>query len=245
MLVKIIGANLGSVKMFSTLGSVKMFSTLGSVKMFSDINCKENIDNVSLSLIQKDVLTGLLLSDGMLTKRNKGTKGKASFSLTQTCNSNSEYVLGHVELLFYTFNLFNNYINSPIPMSNWARTKNKLYPYLYFNTITTNEFLAIYNIWYVNNKKTVPKYIDLDLTPRALAFWAMGDGGKSGAGFHLNTNAFGDEGANTLRKALLKNFNLSTSLHSRHRIYIPSSEIDKFRDIVRMYILPGFLYKLD
>lgn len=79
MLVKIIGANLGSVKMFSTLGSVKIFSTLGSVKMFSDISCKENIDDMFLSLIQKDVLTGLLLSDGMLTKRNKVLKVKLAF----------------------------------------------------------------------------------------------------------------------------------------------------------------------
>ena len=79
--------------------------------MLSTNNYKENMNDVSLSLIQKEVLTSLLLSDGMLTKRNKGTKGKASFSLTQTCNPNSEYVLGHVELLFYTFNMFNNYIN--------------------------------------------------------------------------------------------------------------------------------------
>jgi len=152
-------------------------------------------------MTQKEVLTGLLLSDGMLTKRNKGIKGKANFSLTQTCNPNSEYVLGHVELLFYTFNLFDDYINYPIPMTNWARTKNKLYSYIYFNTLTSNKFLELYKIWYINNKKPVPENIDLSLTPIALAFWAMGDGGKCGSGFHFNTNAFGEERANILRRS--------------------------------------------
>src|SRR5690606_6414046 len=81
-------------------------------------------ENTSLSSIHNEVLTGLLLSDEMLIKRNKGNKAGAYFSLTQTCNPNNEYVLGHVELLFYTFNLFSNYINNIVPSSNWARTKN-------------------------------------------------------------------------------------------------------------------------
>ena len=243
MFTKILGV--GGFKLISNTGGFKLISNIGGFKSISNVSCKENMNNESLSLLQKQIFTGLLLSDGMLTKRNKGTKGKASFSLTQTCNPNSEYVLGHVELLFYTFNMFNNYINYPIPMTNWARTKNKLYPYLYFNTITNNEFLELYNLWYINNKKTVPINIDQDLTPIALAFWVMGDGGKCGSGFHFNTNAFGNEGANLLRNALLKNFNLSTSLHSRNRIFIPSSEMNKFRDIVRIHILSGFLYKID
>jgi hypothetical protein len=237
---KIIGA--GGFKLINNIGGFKFINNIGGFKLISSIS---NMNNEPLSLIQKKVLTVLLLSDGMLTKRNKGTKGKANFSLTQTCNPNSEYVLGHIELLFYTFNLFDNYINYSIPMTNWARTKNKLYPYLYFNTITSNEFLELYNLWYINNKKTVPKDIDLYLTPRVLVFWAMGDGGKCGSGFHFNTNAFGDEGVGTLRNALLKNFNLSSSLHSRNRIFIPSAEMNKFREIVRIHMLPGFLYKLE
>jgi len=55
-----------------------------------------------LSLLQKEVFTGLLLSDGMLTKRNKGINGKASFSLTQTCNPNSEYVFKVSCIYFYS-----------------------------------------------------------------------------------------------------------------------------------------------
>jgi hypothetical protein len=112
----------GSVKLITNTGGVKLISGFGNFRLISSISSKISMCDVPLSSIQKEVLTGLLLSDGMLTKRNKGIKGKASFSLTQTCNPNHLYVLGHVELLFYTFNLFQNYINSPIPMSNWART---------------------------------------------------------------------------------------------------------------------------
>ena len=43
-------------------------------------------------------------------------------------------------------------------MTNWARTKNKFYPYLYFNTITSKEFLELYNFWYIIIRKQCQKH---------------------------------------------------------------------------------------
>jgi hypothetical protein len=87
MFTKILGV--GGFKLIYFTGGFKLISNIGGFKSISSISCKKNMNDESLSLLQKQIFTGLLLSDGMLTKRNKSTKGKASFSLTQTCNSNN------------------------------------------------------------------------------------------------------------------------------------------------------------
>jgi len=56
---------------------------------------------------------------------------------------------------------------------------------------------------------------------------------SGGAGVHLNTNAFGPEGAQLLIEALNTNFGLVCKMHSRNRIYIPSKSMPKFKAIVQ------------
>jgi hypothetical protein len=46
----------------------------------------------------------------------------------------------------------------------------------------------------------------------------MGDGGKCGAGFHLNTNAYLTTESTLLINTLKTNFDLNCTLHSRNRI---------------------------
>lgn len=141
-----------------------------------------------LTLYQRSVILGLLLSDGCLIKRNPG--GGAYFSLTQTLNPNNINILGHVVLLFFVFNLLQDFIATSV--QNWAITKGLLFPYLFFNTVITAEFTNLFNLWYPEGTKIVPASITSELDPVALA-GRMGDGGKCGAGFHLNTNAFGPQ----------------------------------------------------
>jgi len=119
---------------------------------------------------QNSVLIGLLLSDGTLIKRNTGGKGGAYFSLTQTCNPNNPYALGHVQLLFFVFNLFSDITHFLVPGCNWAITKGIYLPYLYFNTFVTSQFTELYNSWYPNGLKVVPDNIASFLDPFALAF---------------------------------------------------------------------------
>jgi hypothetical protein len=52
-----------------------------------------------------------------------------------TANPNNIYAEGHIELLFFVFNLLNDYTVFPVPVCTWAKNKNKSYPYLYFSTV--------------------------------------------------------------------------------------------------------------
>jgi hypothetical protein len=74
-------------------------------------------------------------------------------------------------------------------------------------------FTDLYNQWYVAGVKTIPLNIASIMDTIVLAFWAMGDGGKCGAGFHLNTNAYLQTDTLLLINTLKTNFYLNCTLH--------------------------------
>jgi hypothetical protein len=193
---------------------------------------------------QSSILTGLLLSDGTLVKRNTGDKAGAYFSLTQTANLNNIYVEAHIELLIFVFEVFKDFTHFTEPKFNYAKVKSKSYKYIYFNTFIDPLFTSLHKDWYENKIKVVPSNISQLLNPIALAFWAMGDGGKCGPGFHLNTVAFKKSDIELLVNTMNSNFNINCTIHSRNRIYISSKELPKFKQIVTPYFLTKFKYKL-
>lgn len=73
------------------------------------------------------------------------------------------------------------------------------------------------------------------------------EGASARGGVHLNTNAFGPEGAQLLIEALNTNFGLVCKMHSRNRIYIPSKSMPKFKAGAPPppHVLEGFQYKLN
>lgn len=74
------------------------------------------------------------------------------------------------------------------------------------------------------------------LTPIALAYWLMDDGGKTGNGFHFATYGFSAEDVNLLVTVIREKFDLKCSVHSTNRIYIWPVSKTKLDDIVRPYI---------
>ncbi|MFA5023467.1 MAG: hypothetical protein WC523_00720 [Patescibacteria group bacterium] len=68
-------------------------------------------------------------------------------------------------------------------------------------TESTTQFAELYNLWYLDKKKIVPK--NLELSPESITFWIMDDGtlNKSGA-MRLSTNAFSFKDAEYLCKKL-------------------------------------------
>lgn len=197
-----------------------------------------------LTNVQYSTILGLLLSDGTLIKRNKGDRAGAYFSLTQTNNPRNKHVEAHVQLLLHSFELFKPFIKSDTPGQGVAKFNGRHYPYLYFNTIINPIFTSLYNDWYKDNIKVVPDSIFDLMDPIVLAFWVMGDGGKCGKGFHLNSTAFTTPEVLLLLKTLNLKFGLDCSIHTRNRIYLPTREMDRFKSIVQPHLLDLFGYKI-
>ena len=78
----------------------------------------------------------------------------------------------------------------------------------------------------------------------------MDDGGFTGNGLKLYTNAFKIEDINLLKKTLKINFGLiatinKTSINNQYTLYISKNQLSLVVDQVTKYMHPSMLYKLN
>jgi hypothetical protein len=117
-----------------------------------------------------------------------------------------------------------------------------------FKTLSYPCFNSYYDVFYSNNIKIVPSNIEQLLTPVSLAYWAMDDGSKKESGFIFCTHSFSLPDVELLSQVLSKNFNIESNIHkarlNQYVIYIKSSSISHFKELVQPYFHPSLLYKL-
>ena len=126
--------------------------------------------------------------------------------------------------------------------------KGKLYKTMSFFTITLAHFDWIYDMWYINNKKTIPNSIGKYLTPLALAVFIMNSGVKTPGGLSFK-NSFSYSECELLVKILYSNFKLKASIKKtgiidRYTICILKNSIFSLSNQVGCYIIPSLKYKL-
>jgi len=193
----------------------------------------------------KDVISiifGSLLGDAQGEKRLLGVGTRFKFY--------QEAV--HVKYLMFLHKLLSElgYCNSNLPViTTRLGSKGKLKKIVKFSTWTYTSFNWIYDLWYNNEVKHVPKCIDQYLTPLALAIWIMDDGAKVSKSLKLSTNSFSYSDCLLLVKALHNNFNIKASIQSagkkdQYLIYIWKESLIDLTSIVSPYIIPEMKYKL-
>lgn len=202
-------------------------------------NTKDPLNGDGYSYLM-EVLTGVILSDGSLVKKNY-QKGGTYLKFSQS--------VIHTGYFMAVFNLFANQglCNIAVPSVCIVKVKGTSYQYITFSTKSFAEWNNLYELWYKDGKKVIPddKILEEVLTPVALAHWHMGDGGWTGKGIHLATNAFPEEGVRRLIEVLNRKFGLSCTWHNTNRIYIPVKSAVEFCKIVYPHMEEGMLYKVD
>ena len=123
----------------------------------------------SLTSDQWEASIGLILGDASLQSQNKGKTFRIKF---EWGNKNKSYV-NHV------YNLFNKWVLSqPHKKSRLSPQKNLVINWG-FQTLSHKAFNPLAELFLINGKKSVPKYlIKNHLTEKGLAYWFMDDGGK-------------------------------------------------------------------
>ena len=121
---------------------------------------------------------------------------------------------------------------------------------LSFTTLALPCFNQLYETFYVNGKKIIPTNIAELLTPVSLAFWIMDDGGFTGSGLKLYTNAFSLDDLNLLVDALDKNLSIKatinkSSIKDQQTLYISKKQLPLVVDLVKDHMHPSMLYKLN
>lgn len=186
-----------------------------------------------------DTLVGSLLGDGFAEKRNNAVR-----FIVHMSEKNIEYVKS-LHRLFSS----NGYCSEITPRCHKQIRKNgKVYYSLKFKTWSFSSLCWLYDLFYCtsSNRKKVPENIYKYLTPRALSIWFMDDGGQCGEGVKLSTESFLYEEVVILQKALLKNFNLETTIQShkdKYIIYFPKKVCPQLYHLIKPYLLPSMVYK--
>jgi len=201
------------------------------------------------SLFILSIICGNLLGGAHAERRSFQTKnglkfGNTRFSFKQG-SSNVQYLLHNWKILSS-----HGYCSNQKPvLKKLISQNNKVSFHIKFNTYTSPFFNQIHEAFYINRVKRVPdnKFLNLYLTPLALATWIIDQGSKEkNAGLLIHTNSFTHEDVIRLCLFLKARYHLDARPRIKKvtLIYIPKNNIIKVRKIVAKYFSRDMMRKL-
>ena len=193
---------------------------------------------------QKQVLIGCCLGDISIQKTSKTT---SRFQITHSIKQG--------DYLKHKYEVFKDLCNTPY------KQKDRKYPVLYFNSISTKEIKSITDKFYCGEIRGVPHNIKKLISPISLAYWFMDDGTciynsitprmkTRNSTIILCTDRYLDIEVELLVEMLKDIFNInskiknSPSMGDRYRIYIGTKDTQKFLNIIEPFIVPSMRYKI-
>jgi len=158
----------------------------------------------------KQVLIGNILADVYMRS-----------GLCQSVNANSRIIFRqgstNTDYLLHLYDLFKEFALNPPSITTIIDKDTKKSRYnLSFATLSLPCFNEFYDLFYFEGRKRVPLNISKYLTKVSLAYLIMdqlSQGGFTGNGLKLYTNAFKIEDLNLLIEALNKNFGLKATIN--------------------------------
>jgi hypothetical protein len=191
---------------------------------------------INIPIEHYSIFIGILLSDAWL-QCNAG-KGNARLGLKQTLK-NSPYLLD-------VFFKLSHYCSS-YPRITRTTVKGIKHSALQINTRAMPCITELYNMFYVDGVKIVPKDLYNLLTPEALAHWIAGNGSRGSHGVYLQTQSFTIRENVFIVNVLMLKFNLNCSINMQRNqpvIYIAASSVPTLCNLIIPYLHPSMQYKL-
>src|SRR5690606_12660961 len=149
------------------------------------------------------ILFGSMLGDCSAEKHGKGVR----FCFQQE-HSNNAYLLW-----FHNYLASLGYCSPTIPkLATRLSNKGKIRQLSRFKTFTYTSFNWIYDVFYVNGLKIVPRIISEYLSPLALAVWIMDDGSIVSSGLKIATNSFTNEDVQLLCNVLKEKYGIKATV---------------------------------
>ena len=192
------------------------------------------------------VLIGSILGDSHLEKRKRGIGSRIIF---EQCNRNVEYLMW-----FHNFFALRGYCNATKPkLITRIKKHNKVFYQYRVTSYTFTSLNWLHSMFYKlqDNRyiKIIPQDLEKYLTPLALAIWFMDDGSRINKTVRIATNCFAKSDLEFLCELLKNKYNLDASIQKSglgkgYILYIKTSSLNKFIEIVKPFILPSMLYKL-
>jgi|SRR5690606_3455630 len=190
------------------------------------------------------IFIGLLLSDAWL-QCNKG-KGNARLGIKQTLINSPGAPPGTRAYLLDVFFKLSHYCPS-YPRLTKTTVKGIKHYALEMKTRAMPCITELYNLFYEDGIKIVPKDLYNLLTPEALAHWIAGDGTRGTSGIYLQTQSFTLKENVFIINVLMIKFNIKCSIHMQRNqptIYISSKSMPIIRKLVSPYLHESMRYKV-
>lgn len=192
-----------------------------------------------------EFITGMLLGDGNISLKQQAKNARMHFT-----QKSEDFIT-----LIYNVMKDNGLVKANFKKYNHLdKRTNKVNTSFKFGSLSNIYLTEIYHQWYAKvggvNKKILPLNISELLTPRAFAFWIMGDGcfDKQGGTIILATNNFNLIEVTTLQTILKSKFDITTTIsksgNNQFRMVIPRREVVKVIELVQNYFIISMLYKL-
>src|SRR6266705_62591 len=150
---------------------------MAGIKLISN----QERDMIKLSNFNRDVIVGMLLSDGSIQLNRKSRSINGCLRFIQSLDR-SQYV-------WFLFNILSHYCSSYPFLVIRTRAGVKSYGVEFF-TRSLSCITELYTLFYVTNVKIIPQNIYELLTPVALAHLIMGDGVARPYGLQLCTDSY-------------------------------------------------------
>lgn len=195
--------------------------------------------HLTLTQEQREVIVGTVLGD--LNIRKIGKCSRLVFE-----QKNKDY-------LFHLYDLFKDFTRTPPKERKQQRLATSEFKSTwYFSTISHVLFQEYYDLFYLTEtrKKILPSSLNSLLTPRALAYWYMDDGGLQTKACTISTASFSFKEHLSLQSILYDNWGIKANVHGINTkngylsIYIPVEMSRLFVGLVEPYIVPTMKYKL-
>jgi recombination protein RecA len=200
-----------------------------------------------LSPIQSEFLIGTMLGDGYMRVYRNGINALLE---VKQCIAQLEYVEWKYELM-------SDFVNADIRLTE-CYGFGGLRKFAVFNTICHPVFNDYFNIFYDRGVKVVTNEVIDKITPLAMAVWFMDDGfspTRRPSYPVFCTNSFTPPEVERLIKGLNDKYGLESILRANgyrkgnnqkmYTIQIRRCSVDRFLDIVKPYIIPTMMYKIE
>lgn len=209
-------------------------------RRISDINSKLGLNKkmktskIELTEVEKDLIIGSIIGDGCIFKDKAAVNYRMNLS----------HSLKQREYFLKKYYLVKRLITSNPRIRSWVdKRTNKRYSEIKYQTMTNELFTELYNVWYKDGKKIIPRNKIKDINSTVLAIKYFDDGWYHRNSCYISMDHYDAESIENLRAAIKINFNIETNLHKKS-IYIPSREFKRFVDIVKPFATSDVLYKL-
>ena len=184
----------------------------------------------SLTQVQKSIIIGSLLGDGYL--RIVSGRKNAFLEINHSISEKNYVDWKYLKL--------RDLVKSSPKL---RKGKGRRIAYRFF-TQQHPALTKFYQKFYRSREKIVP---NLKLDPLMIAVWFMDDGSKSYKTYYLNTQRFNCFSQKRLIQMLKKQYKIDSSLNrdkEYYRIRIKQGSAERFKKLIKNYIIPEMKYKL-